>query len=174
MKKHFTLRNATLLAALATVSAAWAASEMIFTPPAQSIMIPIDEKVLNPTPPVIATETLERNETVVMPLEPTPAVERAAPLAPVVERPTVGEPPITIEHKRLTLDERIQADVLDRIAGVQNVSGKVGVETHDAVVTLTGRVTNAGQAYRVERMARSVDGVRDVDNRIRARVGGST
>ena len=54
-----------------------------------------------------------------------------------------------------------------------NISGKVGVESHDAVVTLTGYTVTAAQAYRAERTARGIEGVRAVDNRIRARIGGS-
>ena len=176
MKKHLTLRNAGLAAALATVTAtAWATSEALFTAPTQSTIVPIDQKVLNPPPPVpvAARDTLEENESIVTSNDTMPAqrIERPAPVA--VER-VEAEPPITIEHKRLTLDERIQAEVMDRLATAPHLSGKIGVETHDAVVTLTGLVTTTGQAHRAGREAGRVEGVRYVENRVRAKVGGST
>jgi osmotically-inducible protein OsmY len=45
------------------------------------------------------------------------------------------------------------------------------VESHDAVVTLTGYTTTGGQAMRAARAAGSVQGVRYVQNEIRPRVG---
>jgi hypothetical protein len=171
-KKHITVRNAALASVLAVTATAWAASE-VFTVPTQSTIVPIEDKVLNPAPPTAAPEvTLEKNETVVVPDEAPPMVrERPAPAIEPVAAP--AEPPITIEQKRMTLDERIQSEVMDRLANAQDISGRIGVESHEAVVTLTGYTTTSGQAYRAERAARGVEGVRYVDNRIRARVGGS-
>ena len=173
MKNRFTVRNAALASVLAATATAWAATG-VFTVPTQSTIVPIEDKVVNPPAPVEAADTLEANETVVAPTEamPAPAAAPERPL-PVAGGAAVAEPPITIEQKRMTLDERIQSEVMDRLASARNISGRIGVESHEAVVTLTGYTTNAGQAYRAERAARGVEGVRHVDNRIRARVGGS-
>lgn len=173
MKKHMTAHNTALLAIFTAVSAtAWAASETIFSPPSQSTIFPMEQRVLAPSPPLATSETLDENETLIIITDapPAPRAERAA-VAPVAEPVAAAEPPITIEQKRLTRDERIQSEVLDRLAAIPNVSGRIGVETNEAVVTLTGLVTTSGQAYRAGREARGVDGVRYVDNRIRAKVG---
>lgn len=105
--------------------------------------------------------------------EPPPAID------PKMETPTRAmmdegspQPPITIEERRLTLDERIQGNVMDVLLS-QNLSGKIGVESQDAVVTLTGYTTTVGQAQRAGRYAASVEGVKAVQNQIRPRVGGS-
>jgi osmotically-inducible protein OsmY len=60
---------------------------------------------------------------------------------------------------------------VDRLAGDARLSGKIGVESYRHVVSLTGRVTTTGQAERAEAIARSVEGVRDVNNYLTARVG---
>lgn len=67
-------------------------------------------------------------------------------------------------------DARITHEALDNIAADPWINGIVGVETNDSVVTLDGRVSTPGQALRAERDAR-VDGVSEVQNRIRASVG---
>lgn len=157
MNSQAKVRNAVLVAALAAVTAtAWATSE-----------------------PVTVSETLAPNETVVMPDESEVTPGSEAGIAPRIERPApvaerrAAQPPITIEERRLTLDERIQADVMDRIASMPNISGKIGVESREAVVTLTGYTSTAGQAYRAGREARSIHGVKSVQNEIRPRIGGS-
>jgi hyperosmotically inducible periplasmic protein len=106
--------------------------------------------------------------------EPPPAID------PKVETPAhtmmdegAPQPPIMIEERRLTLDERIQGNVMDLLAQASNLSGKIGVESQDAVVTLSGYTTTAGQAQRAGRYAASVEGVKAVQNQIRPRVGGS-
>ena len=73
----------------------------------------------------------------------------------------------------MSVDERIQSEVMDRIANNPNLSGKIGVESHDSVVRLSGWTRTVGQARAAERDARSVLGVRYVENEIRPRVGGS-
>lgn len=173
MKKHITAHNTALLAIFTAVSAtAWAASETIFSPPSQSTIFPMEQRVLAPSPPIATAETLDENEVLVTIVDApaSPSVERAV-AAPVAQPVAADEPRITIEQKRLTRDERIQAEVLDRLSAISNVSGRIGVETNEAVVTLTGLVTTSGQAYRAGREARGVDGVLYVDNRIRAKVG---
>ena len=156
------VRNAVLLGALAVVTAtAWATNEewsdAAYVPPATEVV------VTPPSEPVVASESLAPNETV---------VTTTAPVAvPVVERSVA--PAITIEEQRLTEDQRIQAVVMDRLATAPNISGKIGVESRDSVVTLSGWTTTAMQADRAGRTARGVIGVRYVQNEIRPRIGGS-
>src|SRR5260221_10164477 len=78
-----------------------------------------------------------------------------------------------MEESRLTEDQRIQAVVMDRIATMAYISGKIGVESNDSVVTLSGWTSTAGQADRAGRTARGVTGVRYVQNEIRPRIGGA-
>jgi hypothetical protein len=82
------------------------------------------------------------------------------------------EPPITVRARRATEDELITDDVSYRLATNPRLSGKIGVETERRVVTLTGRVTTPGQVDIASREARSVDGVDEVQNYLRTRVGG--
>ena len=82
-----------------------------------------------------------------------------------------GDGTITVEERRDPLDSRIQADVITRLRAMENIEGLIGVETRNAIVTLTGKVTTSGQANRAWREARNVSGVRAVDNDIRAKVG---
>ena len=96
--------------------------------------------------------------------------EDSQQVVPMVER-SIPQPPVTVETRRLSLDERIQGDVIDAIYNMPNISGKIGVESHDAVVTLTGYTMTGGQAWRAARTAGSIQGVRYVQNEIRPRVG---
>ncbi|SRR5258708_1934136 len=79
--------------------------------------------------------------------------------------------PVTVYGRRATQDQVINSAVVDKIANDPGISGKVGVETRRAEVTLTGLVSTTGQADRAESDARSVDGVQDVHDYVRARVG---
>jgi osmotically-inducible protein OsmY len=79
---------------------------------------------------------------------------------------------ITIERRRLSEDERIQSVVMDALQNSGPLTGKIGVESHQSVVTLTGWTNTVGQAERAGRYARGVTGVKTVQNLIRARVGG--
>jgi hypothetical protein len=81
-------------------------------------------------------------------------------------------PDIIVTAPRMTEDQLITRDVVDRIATNPNISGRIGVETYNRDVTLTGRTVTQGQADRAEREAKSVAGVDDVNNLIRPRVGG--
>jgi hypothetical protein len=122
-----------------------------------------------------AAEAVPSNAHIPAASEPPPAID------PKVEAPArtlmnegALQAPITIERRRLTLDERIQGNVMDiLLMQAANLSGKIGVESEDAVVTLTGYTTTVGQAQRAARYASSVEGVRAVQNQIRPRVGGS-
>ena len=78
---------------------------------------------------------------------------------------------IVVTAPRASSDDLVTYDVMDRIATDPGISGRVGVETYRNDVTLTGRVSTPGQAERAGRDARSVSGVREVNNLIRPSVG---
>jgi osmotically-inducible protein OsmY len=165
MKSHLKIRNAALVTALAAVAAtAWATNEYSYGHFDAYVAQDAAEAVAMPLEPVAPSESLTANETVV-----APETSTAAPIA----NSNAAQPPITIEDRRLTLDERIQANVMDMLVQAPNLSGKIGVESRDAIVTLTGYTTTSGQAYRAGKYARSVDGVKYVQNDIRARIGGT-
>lgn len=175
MKHRITLRNASLAAALAAIAAtAWAANGSL----QDSTWVPSRATV---DTELVTASTLDENESVVtedlIPVdEPLPAEERVMPLeaAALPALPmSAPQAPIVVEKQRLTLDESIQAKVMDAIAQAPNISGRIGVESHNAVVTLSGWTTTQAQAQRAVRYAYAVNGVRDVQNEIRARVGGS-
>jgi len=81
------------------------------------------------------------------------------------------ESSITVTEQRLGLDERIQAGVMDALARSPELTGKIGVESRDQVVNLSGYLMTQGQVYRASRAASQVQGVRYVVNEIRPRVG---
>lgn len=174
MKSSTTPRNALIAAALAaTAATAWAANEAL----SDSVWVPATTDmrqayVAPQAEPVVLTD----GESLVA--DPLPSNERVTPLeAAALPRTAYTEytpqPPITVETRRLSEDERIQATIMDTLAQAPNISGKIGVESHDRVVTLSGYTLTAGQASRAERYARNVHGVRYVQNEIRARIGGS-
>ena len=78
---------------------------------------------------------------------------------------------IVVVAPRANEDDLIAADVADRIASDPRIGGTIGVDSYRNNVTLTGRVATQAQADRAERHAHSADGVRDVNNTIRASVG---
>ena len=92
--------------------------------------------------------------------------------APVEERSTTL-PGIIVQEKRLPEDERIQAQVMDKLASNPRLVGKIAVEARNSEVWLSGYTATAGQAWHAGRDAGSVVGVRYVHNWIRPRVGGS-
>jgi len=94
--------------------------------------------------------------------------------APLTERlllADAAESSITVTEQRLGLDERIQAGVMDALARTPELTGKVGVESREQVVNLSGYLMTQGQVYRAGRAASQVQGVRYVVNEIRPRVG---
>jgi hypothetical protein len=160
------IRNAALLGALAAVAAtAWATNESI----SNGSYEPANTLVME-SPAVTASEPVA----VIGPLSPSEAVVPASDivLVPVEER-SVVQAGIIIQERRLSEDERIQAQVMDKLANSPRLSGKIGVESRDAVVKLSGYTITAGQAYRAGRDAGSVMGVKYVQNEIRPRIGGS-
>jgi len=103
--------------------------------------------------------------------ESTAAIEAPA-VAPAPAVTTYRErSAVTVTAPRPSDDELLRNAVMDRIAADGRLAGRIGVESYRHVVSLTGRVTTTGQIERAETLARSVDGVRDVDNRLTARVG---
>jgi hypothetical protein len=86
--------------------------------------------------------------------------------------PVYSDPPITVYGQRATEDELITREVVDELSRDPRLSGYIGVETRNSEVTLSGRVTTPGQVDRAARDARRVDGVRNVNNYLRSRVGG--
>jgi len=194
------VRTVMLVTALAAVAAtAWATNESLphttwtyqsdaieetgNAPPQEELVAP-ESGMVNPREATSASDAADSTEPggadpipsnahIPAASEPPPAID------PRVETSTrammdegAPQPPITIEERRLTLDERIQGNVMDVLLS-QNLSGKIGVESQDAVVTLTGYTTTVGQAQRAGRYAASVEGVKAVQNQIRPRVGGS-
>jgi hypothetical protein len=133
---------------------------------------------LEPQPPqgtAEGTTAITENETVVTTIEPVQIAEPAIAAVPVpVAEPAPAipaEPAITVTEQRLTEDQRIQLQVMDALARNTTLSGKVGVETRDQVVNLSGYLMTNGQVMRAGREAGSVMGVRYVVNEIRPRVG---
>lgn len=162
-----TLRNATLAVALAAVGAtAYATTDYVTTSYSdleKDTVVAYNEPIAAPAEPVVTETTVTTTETLVAP---------APVYAPVVEQ-SVAQPPLTIEDRRLTEDQRIQALVMDKLAAAPNISGKIGVESNQQVVTLSGYTVTAAQGQRAGRLAGSVDGVKSVNNELRARIGGS-
>jgi hypothetical protein len=83
-------------------------------------------------------------------------------------------PVITVEAPRLTEDQQINAEVVDSLAADPYLSGRIGVQTRDRDVNLTGSVATPGQVRRAVRDARSVPGVDHVSSELRPRVGANT
>jgi hypothetical protein len=121
--------------------------------------------VNEPIPPAV---TLGPNETLVTEM---PA-DTAVPIAdsPVVH--TARAPSIEVTAPPISEDEAINRDVVERLASNQRLSGKIGVQTRNREVTLTGLVNTRGQALLAGREAGSIRNVAYVDNRIRNKVGG--
>jgi osmotically-inducible protein OsmY len=164
------VRNAALVGALAAVAAtAWATNDsMSYSTYSATDSVYAEQPAVTSSDTVVMTDgSLSPTETVVSTRDVSDA--RAVP---VMER-NIAQPGITVEERRLSEDERIQAVVMDKLANTQHLSGKIGVESHDAVVRLSGWTTTAGQADRASRAARSVIGVKYVQNEIRPRIGGS-
>lgn len=85
---------------------------------------------------------------------------------------TYVDNPIIVTAPYLTEDEAITEDVMERIASDPSIHGRVGVDTYQNKVTLTGRVGTPWQAEKAGSHAMRAPGVREVDNEIRGRIGG--
>ncbi len=120
-----------------------------------------------------------------MPATETPAAEAPAPIVEAPAPQATGNPATVpdIEHYSLPStvvtaprpsdDELLRTAVVDRLSVDERLSGRIGVETYRHVVSLTGRVATTGQKDHAEAVVRGVDGVWDVQNFIRTRVGES-
>jgi hypothetical protein len=113
----------------------------------------------------------------------------AAPPVDVVEAPVVDnsvsaygdtyyvEAPIVVTAPEASEDALITADVVDAIGSDPRIPGDIGtaigVDTYRNDVTLTGRVVTPRQSEIASEDAHGVEGVRDVNNHIRPRVGES-
>ncbi len=104
--------------------------------------------------------------------EPTAVTGPTAPNDVAAPNPPYTEPSINVTITPEDRDTLINKDVVEALSSDPRLSGKIGVETYRQVVTLSGRVTNPMQAERAEQIARGVTDVNDVQNLIRARVGG--
>jgi len=79
--------------------------------------------------------------------------------------------PVIVEERRIPSDEVLTAMVVERLAANGRLEGRIGVESRDAVVTLTGWTRTEGQAWLAELETRRVAGVSYVHNQIRPRMG---
>jgi len=167
MKMNPKIRTAALVGALAAVTAtAWATTNYR---PALVPAYDVRTEAPAPAQPVVVQDTLVPGEAIVTTEEAAPA-----PTPPTrVERVNVQQPRITVENRRLSVDERIQLAVMDRIAANPRLSGKISVQSKDRVVRLSGWTRTSGQAWQAERDAHTVPGVRYIQNEIRPRIGGS-
>ncbi len=80
--------------------------------------------------------------------------------------------PIIVTEVRTIDDEFITRGVVDTLANDSRLAGRIGVESIDGVVGLSGIVTTAGQSLQAERDAKAVSGVRHVHNQLATRMGG--
>ena len=120
--------------------------------------------------PAFAAETVVIRETPVTTYaynEPVTTYYYYTPVA------TEAREEIVVTAPPLSADAAINGDVVDTLATDPRLSGRIGVETHGRRVELTGVVTTSGQARVAAREALGVPGVREVDNQLRTRVGGS-
>jgi len=104
---------------------------------------------------------------------PSPVYYYSPPTTAYYTTTDYSAPAIEVTAPYLTEDQRITSDVADSIAADPRVSGRIGVDTYNNEVTLSGYTSTPGQARHAERDARAVDGVRHVNNEIRPRVGGT-
>lgn len=123
------------------------------------------------------TEAIEVRRVAVQPVSYSPS-ESPSPSDSLVEAPQILEAPkqvqrrrIEVEARRLNPDHRIQLAAMDAIATMPDLCGRIGVETKDSVVRLSGWTMTSGQSLRAEKAAGRVKGVRYVVNEIRPRVG---
>jgi hypothetical protein len=173
------LRLSLLTAALAASAAtAWAAMEnnSTYVPAYQQTTVTTTTTTALEPQPVVAIEepAIVGNEAAILSDGPAVSAKESDTTYLEAVRRAESEPPIEVTKPRLTVDQRIQADVMDVLARSPNLSGKIGVVSEDSVVTLTGYTATSGQAWRAGSYARSVVGVRHVVNEIRPRVGGIT
>jgi osmotically-inducible protein OsmY len=103
-----------------------------------------------------------------------PAVTGTAPVASyqLASAEMGSAPQIIVTETRGNQDLLITRGVVDALSQDARLAGRIGVETLDGDVELTGIVTTAGQSRQAERDAMSVSGVRHVHNELATRIGG--
>ncbi|HWH42982.1 MAG TPA: BON domain-containing protein [Usitatibacter sp.] len=103
-----------------------------------------------------------------------PVVTGSAPVASYqLASAEIGSAPqIIVTETRGNQDLLITRGVVDALSQDARLAGRIGVETLDGDVELTGIVTTAGQSRQAERDAMSVSGVRHVHNELATRIGG--
>jgi hypothetical protein len=170
-KRLATLVCAGLVAAATPVLAA----EVIYTAPATTYYYAAPATTIHTTPTsrlYNAPSTVESRTYYYVTEGPsytyTPAPE------PTVTEVIYEAPAITVEAPRLTEDQRITSDVVDVLANDPYLSGRIGVETRDRDVHLSGNVATPGQVRRAVRGAKGVWGVDNVTSELRPRVGANT
>ena len=154
-------------AALAGTLPALAAEVIEITTPATTTTTTTTYYVAEPTTTYYVTEP----RTTYYTTTPAPTYYSTAP---TVTEVVYEAPRITVEAPRLTDDQRITDDVVHVLAHDPYLSGRIGVETRDQDVSLTGTVTTPGQVRRAVRDAKSVWGVRNVTSELRPKVGANT
>ena len=82
----------------------------------------------------------------------------------------IAQGQVIVEEQRLSTDLQIQSRVMDRLATLTRIEGRIGVESRDAVVTLSGWTRTTAEAGIAEAEARKVPGVASVHNAIRPRM----
>lgn len=170
------VRASILAASIAAVAAtAWATTNTSESTTA------VEERTLAAETQYRAAESLAPNETVVVTEEASVAATEERPVAArqdvaveATREVEVAQPGIVIEERRLGADERLQLAVMDALAAAPNLSGSIGVESENAIVRLSGYTMTAAQMQRAERTAARVEGVRQVVNEIRPRIGAIT
>ncbi len=101
----------------------------------------------------------------------TAAIALAALTVPAFAQDFVApESPIVVTPQ----DELITQQVVNALANDARLAGRIGVQTTDREVELSGIVTNASQSRQAERDAKGVYGVVHVRNTLATRMGTST
>jgi hypothetical protein len=106
--------------------------------------------------------------------QPTPAAPTPRAHEPAARKSPVPRSRVLVERRALDVDKRIQRDAMNVVAALPNMTGQVGVESHDAIVRLSGWTLTPGQSLRVEKAVIRVKGVKQVRNEIRPRMGAIT
>lgn len=106
---------------------------------------------------------------------PPPAAAPAPPPADTTAAPTVTTPPAngTERSAGQTVDDAgVTAKVKAALIAESGVDGtKINVDTFNGRVTLKGEVPNKGQVDKAAQVARGIEGVKEVDNRLTASAG---
>jgi hypothetical protein len=158
--------GATLAAALATAAAPALAAEVVELSTATTAPGYYAPGYYAPAQPVYSTAPSTTYYTT--------DTDYAAPVTDhsvIVGDTYYDESPIIVTAPRASDDVLITDEVVDRIGSDSRVSGNIGVDTFQGDVTLTGRTGGTVQKDFAEQDAKSVDGVNEVENYIRPRVG---